>query len=153
VGQDRVIKAWDIEKMVERKVYAKQPETVLCMALREDAGQIIIGRYDGIVQLIDMKTGKVAHEFGNEKQQPKPRDKGSVSRGLQPQDLVPPVPDRPGAVPVQRVPGKKGGQLAVQITPLGKSKFEPVLTLTDPAGRVCAESTDGLLGHTFAAEG
>ena len=68
VGQDRVIKAWDIEKMIERKVYDKQPETVLCMALRENAGQIIIGRYDGIVQLIDMKTGKVAHEFGKDEE-------------------------------------------------------------------------------------
>ncbi|MBI1829926.1 MAG: DUF559 domain-containing protein, partial [Planctomycetes bacterium] len=64
VGEDRVVKAWDIEKMVERKVYDKQPETVMCLALREDAGQFIVGRYDGIVQLVDMKTGKVAHEFG-----------------------------------------------------------------------------------------
>ena len=93
VGQDRIVKAWDIEKMVERKVYDKQPETVLCLALREDAGQFIVGRYDGIVQLIDMKSGKVVHEFGDKKEREKGRrgEKESVSAGgiLSPSPFLP----------------------------------------------------------------
>ena len=32
VGQDRVLKAWDAAAMVERKVYDKQPESVLSLA-------------------------------------------------------------------------------------------------------------------------
>jgi hypothetical protein len=146
VGEDRVVKAWDIEKMVEGKVYDKQPETVLCLALREDAGQFIIGRYDGIVQLIDMKTGKVAHEFGEAEAKPKQGEKieapgkgGSLRRA--------------GAVDVYRVEAKKGEQFAVRVTVTGKAKFEPVLTLADAKGRVLVESTDGLLGHTFAEAG
>ncbi len=63
VGQDRVIKAWDAERMVERKIYERQPETVLSMALRPDAKQLALGRYDGIVQLLDVETGKVQAEF------------------------------------------------------------------------------------------
>jgi hypothetical protein len=179
VGEDRVVKAWDIEKMVERKVYDKQPETVLCLALREDAGQIIIGRYDGIVQLIDMKTGKVAHEFG--KKAAKPRDERSDSRGSNPreagfvshvQELKSPgsspatgqtiaLPakleetlDRAGAVHFYRFDVKKAQPLGVRVVRQeSKSKLEPVLLLTDMAGRVLAESNDGHLGHTFAEAG
>jgi len=167
VGQDRVIKAWDIEKMVERKVYEKQPETVLCMALREDAGQIIIGRYDGIVQLIDMKTGKVAHEFGNEKKQGKPRVERSeplVSAPPDPKSLLrSPLGlgekqyktlDRAGAVHSQPIYVAPDQPIGVRIIKkVAASKFEPVLTLTDSAGRIVADSYDGHLGHTFAAGG
>jgi WD40 repeat protein len=64
VGQDGVLKAWDIERMVERKVYGRQPETVLSMALRPDGKQIALGRYDGVVVLIDEATGKVLAEIG-----------------------------------------------------------------------------------------
>ncbi len=172
VGEDRVVKAWDIEKMVERKVYAKQPETVLCLALREDAGQFIIGRYDGIVQLIDMKTGKVAHEFA--KKAAKPRDERSSSPGSKPQEAgfvaadsspatgqkialparLDEALDRAGAVHFVRFDVKKGQQLGVRVVSQNsKSKLEPVLLLTDMAGRVLAESNDGLLGHTFADAG
>jgi very-short-patch-repair endonuclease len=89
VGEDRVVKAWDIEKMIEKKVYDKQPETVLCLALREDAGQIIIGRYDGIVQLIDMKTGKVAHEFGTAKAGEKEKEKKKPAAAKEPSSAGP----------------------------------------------------------------
>ncbi|MBI2808242.1 MAG: hypothetical protein HYX68_24920 [Planctomycetes bacterium] len=172
VGQDRVIKAWDVEKMVERKVYAKQPETVLCMALREDAGQIIIGRYDGIVQLIDIKTGMVVHEFGKEKKKAKVNQPGAQAtgfRGAAPSlalraggspasaaKITTPTTragtlDRAGAVHYYRFDVKKGQPLGIHLEL--KSKIDPVLTLTDLAGRTLAESHDGLLGHTFAEAG
>lgn len=57
LGQDRVVKAWDAKRMVERKVYERQPETVLCMALRPDQKQLALGRYDGRVVLLDVATG------------------------------------------------------------------------------------------------
>ena len=169
VGQDRVIKAWDAEKMVERKVYDKQPETVLCMALREDASQIIIGRYDGIVQLIDMKTGKVAHEFGKAIEEGEKGRRGereeNVSARSSAQDLQVSLQgqklplqfagtlDRAGAVNLHRFDAKANQSLAVQLTMDAKAKLEPVLTITDASGRVVAQSYDGHLGHTFSEGG
>ncbi|MSQ93073.1 MAG: hypothetical protein EXR98_00790 [Gemmataceae bacterium] len=167
VGQDRVVKAWDIEKMAERKVYDKQPETVLCLALREDAGQFIVGRYDGIVQLIDMKSGKVVHEFGQVKEGEKGRKKeGEEKPARNPQasaaslrDQVPAITniagtlDRAGAVHVHRIDVKKDQQLGVQLIKAKDSKIEPVLTVTDKAGRIIADSYDGHLGVMFPAEG
>jgi hypothetical protein len=169
VGQDRVIKAWDVEKMVERKVYDKQPETVLCMALREDAGQIIIGRYDGIVQLIDMKTGKVAHEFGKPAEKEKGRqgegekgNKQSVAPGGSPASApmialpgkIDGTLDRAGAVHFYRLEAKAGQQLGVKLeTKELKSKIDPVLVIADMSGKLLAESYEGHLGHKFDKAG
>jgi hypothetical protein len=186
VGEDRVVKAWDVEKMVERKVYDKQQETVLCLALREDAGQIIVGRYDGIVQLIDMKTGKVAHEFGEAKQKGRQGEgekgrKGSSTSaplldeselaeqgaalknpGSSPatgQSITLPAKlsgtlDRAGAVHFYRFDAKKGQPLGMKlVTGELKSKIDPVLILTDLAGRILAESYDGHLGYAFPSDG
>src|SRR5207249_1464559 len=44
LGEDRTVKAWDAVRMVERKVYPKQPETVLSLALRPDQMQLALGR-------------------------------------------------------------------------------------------------------------
>jgi hypothetical protein len=180
VGQDRVVKAWDIEKMVERKVYDKQPETVLCLALREDAGQIIVGRYDGIVQLIDMKTGKVAHEFGkvkaeskalpalpnkqtpvtNDRIQPEPTPAkdpgGSPATGQNitlPANLAGTL-DRAGAVHFFRFNANKNQPLGIQlVTKEFKSKIDPVLVLTDMTGRILAESHEAHVGYIFPESG
>ncbi len=64
VGEDRRVKAWDTARMVERKVYDPQPETPLALALRPDARQLALGRYDGVVVLIDEASGKVDAESG-----------------------------------------------------------------------------------------
>ncbi|MBI3409468.1 MAG: hypothetical protein HY040_14090 [Planctomycetes bacterium] len=55
LGQDRVVKAWDADRMVERKVYERLPETGLTMAVRE--GDIAVGLYDGSVRIINATTG------------------------------------------------------------------------------------------------
>jgi dipeptidyl aminopeptidase/acylaminoacyl peptidase len=62
VGEDGVLKAWDTAKMVERKVYDKQPEAVLSLAVRPDQKQIALGRYDGTLVLLEEGTGKVQLE-------------------------------------------------------------------------------------------
>jgi WD40 repeat protein len=56
-SEDRTVKAWDTARLTEKKVYPKQPEAILSMAIR--AGQIAVGRYDGALVLLDDKTGKV----------------------------------------------------------------------------------------------
>ena len=42
--------------MVERVVYPKQAEAVLALALRPDQKQLALGRYDGVVLLLDEAT-------------------------------------------------------------------------------------------------
>jgi WD40 repeat protein len=58
-GEDRTLKAWDAARMTERHVYARQPEAVLAMALRQDQKQIALGRYDGALLLLDPADGQV----------------------------------------------------------------------------------------------
>jgi hypothetical protein len=62
VGEDGVVKNWDPARLVERKVYARQPETVLALALRTNGKQLAVGRYDGKALLLDEGTGKVVAE-------------------------------------------------------------------------------------------
>jgi WD40 repeat protein len=59
LGEDRVVKAWDAARMVERRVYARQPEAPLALALRPDQRQLAVGRFDGALVLLDAATGKV----------------------------------------------------------------------------------------------
>jgi WD40 repeat protein len=59
VSEDHTVKAWDAAHMVERKVYARQPEEVLALAVSPDHKQLALGRYDGALVLLDDATGKV----------------------------------------------------------------------------------------------
>src|SRR5207302_4204729 len=59
LSEDRTLKAWDAAQMVERKLYAVQPETPLALAVRPDGKQLALGRYDGAVVLLDAATGQV----------------------------------------------------------------------------------------------
>jgi hypothetical protein len=59
LSEDRSLKAWDSARMVERKVYERQSETPLALALRPDQKQLALGRYDGALVLLDAETGKV----------------------------------------------------------------------------------------------
>src|SRR5262249_33271548 len=56
-GEQGIVKAWDAERMTEKRVYDKQPEAILAMAVRP--GQIALGRYDGVLILLDEQSGKV----------------------------------------------------------------------------------------------
>jgi WD40 repeat protein len=58
LGEDRTVKAWDAAKMVERRVYPRQTESALSLAVRPDHKQLALGRYDGAVLLLDEATGK-----------------------------------------------------------------------------------------------
>jgi hypothetical protein len=83
LGEDRTIKAWDATRVVERKVYDRQPETVLSMALRPDRRQLALGRYDGTLLFLDEATGAVQRGLekkpsGPKKQKPKSDAKARV---------------------------------------------------------------------------
>ena len=76
-SEGKNLKRWDSLKMTEQFVFPPQTETVLSLALRGDAKQIAVGRFDGVLQLLDTATGKVAGEPLPEK--PKPPTIGSVT--------------------------------------------------------------------------
>src|SRR5207244_4094620 len=59
LGQDRRVKAWEVSRMVERQVYEPQSDTPLSLAVRPDGKQLAVGRFDGVLVLLDEKTGKV----------------------------------------------------------------------------------------------
>jgi hypothetical protein len=62
LGEDRTVKAWDVRSMAERKVYARQPENILSLAVRPDQKQLALGRFDGALLILDEKTGDVLAE-------------------------------------------------------------------------------------------
>src|SRR5262249_15590314 len=47
LSDDGTAKAWDTSRLVERTVYAAQPDTPLSLAVRPDGKQLAIGRFDG----------------------------------------------------------------------------------------------------------
>jgi hypothetical protein len=59
LGEDRTVKAWNTGSMKERKVYDRQPEATLALAIRPDRKQFSLGRYDGTASLVEEATGKV----------------------------------------------------------------------------------------------
>jgi hypothetical protein len=58
VGEDKAVKAWNPATLSETTDFPDQPETVLAAALRPDGKQLAVGRFDGMVQLLDPATGK-----------------------------------------------------------------------------------------------
>lgn len=58
VGEDRVLKVWDAAKMTELRTLPAQPETILAMAVRPDAKQLALGRFDGALVVFDVEGGK-----------------------------------------------------------------------------------------------
>src|SRR5262249_31627666 len=56
--------------------------------------------------------------------------------------------NRAGDVDFYRFEAKAGQQVSMQVVTLPGVALEPVLQLSDPGGRVVAESGNGLLGHT-----
>lgn len=57
VGEDRTVKVWNPDTLTETRVFPAQPDAVLAAALRPDGKQLAVGRYDGVVQLLDAATG------------------------------------------------------------------------------------------------
>ncbi|QEL15670.1 WD40 repeat domain-containing protein [Limnoglobus roseus] len=63
VGEDAVVKSWDAAKMVEKKVFAKQPDVLQSLALRPDGKQLAAGRFDGAGLFLDPVTAASGATF------------------------------------------------------------------------------------------
>ena len=59
LSEDRSVKSWDAATMVESKVYSRQAETPLALAVSPDQKQLAVGRYDGALVLLEATSGKV----------------------------------------------------------------------------------------------
>jgi WD40 repeat protein len=152
LSEDRGLKAWDAAKMVERTAYAKQPETPLAFAVRPDHKQLALGRYDGVLSLLDEATGKVQSEPLPRK--PSPGDSPRTGDKIAPPATVEGMIARAGRTDYYRFDATAGQEVGVQVvTATGGSKLEPVLQLADETGRVLSESTNGLIGYRVAKDG
>ncbi|MCI0742917.1 MAG: hypothetical protein L0Y72_28135 [Gemmataceae bacterium] len=71
LGQDGVLKAWDSERMVERRVFERLPETGLTFAVQ--GNEVAVGLYNGTIRLFDAATGKPQRDITAQVQEkPKP---------------------------------------------------------------------------------
>jgi Planctomycete cytochrome C/WD domain, G-beta repeat len=177
LSEDRTVKAWATAKMEERKVYPKQADTPLSLAVRSDGKQLALGRYDGALLLLDEASGKVQKEpLPVKEKEPEPK---------KPQPQTPPAPvdpfpqvneqaaphdspttgqkvtlsvsilgtlSRAGEVDWFRFEAKAGQEVGVQAVTV-RPKFDPVLMLTDEQGRTLEESGTGLLGFRCPTAG
>ena len=151
LGEDRTVKAWDTERMVERKVYDRQPETALRLALRPDGKQLALGRYDGVLVLLDTATGKPQSEPLPIKPKPpigehEPNDSPRTGQRVKLPATIDGSIGRAGDVDYYRFEAKAGQEVGVRIQPVAKAKLDVVLQLIDADGRMLTESKNGLLG-------
>jgi WD40 repeat protein len=163
LSEDRSIKAWDTAKLTEKKVYEKQPEAVLALAVSPDHKQIAVGRYDGALVLLDEATGKVqAQPLPAKPKQPgdrfEPMDKqpgndtpGSAQKITLPVTVAGSI-DRAGAVDFYRFEAAAGQEVGVQAVSGEAAKLEPALSLADPSGTVVAEG-NAVLGYRCTKAG
>ncbi|MBM3982754.1 MAG: WD40 repeat domain-containing protein [Planctomycetes bacterium] len=115
-GEDRVVKSWDALKLTEKKVFAAQPDAILDFALRADAKQFALARFDGAGVLIDAETGKLAHELLPKKEK-KPQGESPVFAQPPPPKTVPPAPVSPvTVVRVEPNGGARGATTRVKVT-------------------------------------
>jgi WD domain, G-beta repeat len=70
VSQGPNLKKWDAARMVEKLVYPPQKETMLSLAVRPDGKQVAVGRFDGVLQLLDADSGEPMSQPLPEKPKP-----------------------------------------------------------------------------------
>lgn len=166
LGEDRIAKAWDADRMVERKIYARQPEATLALALRPDQKQLALGRYDGILVFIDPNSGETQKTDADEcsaddkHEELKPitekesNDSPTNGQLISLSATIEGSCAKAGDVDFFRFQAGKGQEIGVRvITAEIKSKLEPYLELTDTTGKVLVASERGFLGFTCAEAG
>jgi WD40 repeat protein len=84
IGEDRVLKTWDAARMVDQNTSPMLNEVPFTFAIRPDAKQVAIGRFDGVLCLLDPMTMKtVAEPLPAKPQRPvlEHVEPGAVTRG------------------------------------------------------------------------
>lgn len=169
VGEDRAVKAWSASALKETLTIPARSDSILAAALRPDGSQLALGRFDGALELLDAKTGKVLQTPLPAKPVPpvvKTRYPiATVTGGTEsartaakvawPATIVAAL-ERPGQTDYFRIEAKAGDELGFEILTVtggAAKKFDPTLTLTDENGQVLNESFTGTLGYRVAKPG
>jgi hypothetical protein len=158
LGEDKIVKSWDTARMVERKVYDRQPEALLALAVRPDHKQLALGRYDGVLALLDEATGKVQSEPVPVKFPPvaeaEPNDSPRTAQLITLPAAVVGSVHKAGDVDFYRFEAKAGQEVGVQVLAATPGRrLDPVLRLTDADGHTLVETHNGLLGYTCPRAG
>ena len=61
-GEGKIVKSWNAATMKEKLVFPPQLETVLSLALAPDQKQIAVGRFDGVLLLLNTEDGKTVSQ-------------------------------------------------------------------------------------------
>ncbi len=137
LGDDRRARAWDTARMVEQFVYDAQSDTPLSLAVRPDGKQLAIGRFDGVLVLLDEKTGKPMAQPLPAKPKPPVIEKLTPASGPRGKAIDVTVLAK-GDRPMQLIAGHPG----VVVTPLPVAASAPdtlafriVFPATTPAGK------------------
>lgn len=164
LGEDRIVKAWDSNKLHEKKVFPAPTESILTFGLRpNDSAQLALGLHDGRVLLLDATSGQVQSTplpelpgQANAKQISETPGNDSPTRGtaVSVPTVIVGALTKPGEVDWFRFQAKAGQQVGVQL--VGASpKFEPslrVVALAQPHAAPLAAGSD-TLAFTAPAEG
>ena len=168
VGEDRIVKSWSAATLKETLTLPAKPDSILAAALRPDGAQMALGRFDGVLELIDAKSGKVQQtplpakpkEPGTKDRFPRQELKGGTDSAKTAAKIARPATvaaslGRPGEIDYFRVEAKAGEQLGFEILTdiLDVKKFDPILALLDERGRVVSESFTGHFGYRAPVAG
>ncbi len=165
LSENGAVKAWDAQRMVERKVYERQPETALSLAIRPDGIQLALGRYDGALVLIEAATGKRQAEPLPIKPKPpvvevEPNDSPRTGQRVKLPATIHGSIGRAGDVDYYRFEAKTGQEIGVRVQPIAGDvptrsvgTKDMVLQLIDADGHILTESANGLLGYTCPQAG
>ena len=127
LGDDRILKAWDADRLVERRVFPAQAELAQSFALRPDGKQAVLGSFDGAVVVFDTSTGKTVSQPLPEKPKPAMISKITPDAGVRGQTVqvtlngtlldtvVEVTADEPG-LKLHKRAGAKAGELIVDVT-------------------------------------
>lgn len=78
-SEDRTIRLWDADTLAERKVFERQPDWALGLAVSPDGGLLAVTRYDGSVTVYDALTGAKSVVAGDADRAHGPRDSSARS--------------------------------------------------------------------------
>lgn len=145
LSEGKNLKKWDSAKMVEQLVFPPQTETLLSMALRLDGKQLAVGRFDGVLQLLDPTTGKLIAQPMPEK--PKPPTIGNLApsqakrgetvqvvvRGRALSDDLAVASSLPGVV-AKLIPGGSDSQRTIELTIPPTVQLGPIPLVFKTAG-------------------
>lgn len=93
IGEGPNVKHWDPAKMTEKAVFMPQSETMLGLALSPEGKQVAIGRFDGVLQLLDSEKGTVLHQPLPRQPAKKPAVKPKAKMNASPPSLLKLHPD------------------------------------------------------------